>query len=265
MSDYEIRAVTKLTLDSVKEKDIIEEIEGLIEHRKLGTYITNLLRFAAEHREDLEELGFDGRCRGLTDTRKKMINGINDDLRELKAKVDCVFDIALALKAAVEIGHVTALETQVDNVIAAQIVTQTQMNKLRRNIGNNIDMVFNGQDGEIRKATIDKAAKEAADLALIHYGAEINDLANAFNSLKLEFNGPVSAGGNISRQTDYIERNLKIAGSAYEDAIIERHTESTKTVEETKPSESGGIKTLDSVEDIKFNGDMDALSSFFGM
>lgn len=271
MGNYEIRAVTKLNLDSVKEKDIIEEIQSLIEHRKFGNYITNLLRFAAEHRDDLEDLGFNGANRGVVDTRKKMLNEYKDELNALKLKIDCIFDIALALRSAFEIGHVTALESQVDNIIAAQIVAQTQMNKLKRALGDDISFVFK-DSGDIRRADIEKAAKEAADLALVHYGNEISDLAAAFNSLKNEYS---HAGYGVD---DYIARNLRIAGTGFEK--IEGGLKDTETAKNSSNGSSGDdsknsgvevgsddqttLKSVESTNQLKFDGDMDALSSFFG-
>ena len=262
--NYEIRAVTKINLDSVREKDIIEEINSLIEHRKFGNYITNLLRFAAEHREDLEELGFNKSSRGITDTRRQMIKEHAVELNELKLKIDCIFEIALALKSAFEIGHVTALETQVDNVLAAQIVTQTQVNKLKRALGEDFEYVFK-DSGEIRKDTIDKAAKEAAELALSHYGAEISQLVNSFSKLQNEM-------ARRSLDGDFIERNLRVAAAGYD--VKTDSMKNTGSTDDTDGSDSNNssnvesennIKAIEATEDIKFDGDSDALSSFFGI
>lgn len=206
MENYEIRAVTKLVLDPVREKDVIDEIESLIAHRKLGNYITNLLRFAAEHRQDLEELGFNSSNRGVVDTRKRLLHEYLDELNAVKTKVDALFEMVLALKTAFEIGHVTALETQVDNAIAAKIVVQNQVNKLKRLLGEELPFVFK-DSGVIYDEEINKAAKEAAELALAHYGNEISALAASFNELKNEYLRPTMV------DNDYFIRNTQIAGS----------------------------------------------------
>lgn len=262
MSNYEIRAVTKLNLDSVREKDIIEEINSLIEHRKFGNYITNLLRFAAEHRADLEELGFNGASRGLVDTRKKMIEELRGELLDLKTKVDCIFEMMLELKTAFEVGHVTAIDTQVDNLIAAKIVVQNQMNKLKRTIGDGLGFTFEGF-GTVEKSVIDKTAKEAAELALAHYGSEISQLASSFNELRSEYIRPVQA------DVDYVGRNINIAGAVNSAPVAKSETEEPKVeATEVKKAEAVANVTVKDTTDLQFDSDeadLDALGAFFGM
>jgi len=261
MGAYEIRAVTKLVLDDEKEKDIIKEINSLVEHRKFGNYITNLLRFAADHREDLEDLGFDGESRGKTDTRKQMYREFNDQIVELKNKVDAVFDMALAMKAAMEVGKVTALESQVDNVVAAQVVLRTQLSKLRRSIGLEFEYVFDGDNGIVKKESIDKAAKDAADLALQHYGEQLYELANMFSNLKNEI-----SSSTVAVQPVVVNTNPQVVqndSTVNEDNKAEEVAEAPEKVEEN--AEGSGFTPLSNINDLKFDENADALSDFFNI
>ena len=253
MNDYEIRAVVKINLDSVREKDIIDEIEELVAHRKLGTYITNLLKFAAEHREDLNDLGFDKSCRGMMDTRKQMYKELGDNIRELKHKVDGIFEMTAGLKAAFEMGHVTGLETQVDNLIAAQIVCQNQLNKIKRTLGEE-PALFKGAGGVLNATEVDVIAKEASEVALAHYGNEISKLAEAYNNLKIDMLNNQLASEGSGRV--YNEENLRVANTGYQSAAAMSSSESTDTAQENEENKN---------EDEEFAPDMPALQGFFGL
>lgn len=264
MGDYEIRAVAKLKLDSVKDKALIDEIEDLVAHRKLGEYITGLMRFATEHREDIEDLGFNGDLRSKNDSYKKIVTTLNDDMIELKAKVDAVFEMAFSLKAAFEVGRVTGMETQVDNILAANIVLQNQCNKLRRLFGEEVPLAFKGMAGEMRKADIDKAAKSAADIAVEHYGEVLADLANQMNALQQMPIQPVFTMGaqmmvpaQQSQSAEHVEdweHNLKVAHAELE--------EEPKSADES--TDSGSEEAL-TAKEVQFSGNFDDLSGFFGI
>ena len=266
MGDYEIRAVAKLRLDSVRDKALIDEIEDLVAHRKLGDYITGLLRFAAEHRDDLEDLGFNGELRSKQDSYKKIVTTLNDEMIDLKLKVDAVYDMAFNLKTAFEIGRVTALETQVDNVLAADIILQNQSNKLRRMFGEEIPLAFKGMAGEMRKADIDKAAKAAADIAVEHYGEILVDLANQMNKLQQMPVQPIftmgAPMGKVEEPVADWENNLKIAHADIrvdDEDNGQEEAPASDVVEDAKPAEVTGAK------EIQFTSDLEDLASFFGM
>lgn len=272
MGDYEIRAVAKLRLDSVKDKALIDEIEDLVAHRKLGDYITGLLRFAAEHRDDLEDLGFNGELRSKQDSYKKIVTTLNDEMIELKTKVDAIYDMAFNLKTAFEVGRVTALETQVDNILAADIVIQNQSNKLRRMFGEEIPLAFKGMAGEMRKADIDKAAKAAADIAVEHYGEVLADLANQMNRLQqmpvqpiftmgAQMTAPIQPLSQENPVEDW-EHNLKIAHADIR-TDNEKQSQSDETPDET--GDGAVVETLTDAKEVQFTPDLDDLASFFGM
>lgn len=267
MGDYEIRAVTKLNLDSVKDKAVIDEIEELVAHRKLGEYITHLLRFAAEHREDLEDLGFNGNVRSRRNAHRELESKLNDELLDLKVRVDTVFEMAFALKTAYEAGRVTGLETQVDNVLAAQIILQNQSNKLRRAFGEDVALAFKGMAGEMRKADIDKAAQTAAEMAVSHYGELLTELANQFNSLSQQMSAMPTGGyvvmapqgANVQTypvKEDW-ERNLEVANASLEE-------ENGDNEQEDEGSDGSDV-TLSNNKEIQFGGDLSMLSDFFGL
>ena len=264
MSDYEIRAVTKLNLDSVSDKDVIDEIESLVAHRKLGEYITSLLRFASTHREDLAELGFDNSRRGDDNTRRRQMDGLKKQTDDLKEKIDGVYEIALALRTAYETGKVVGLEKQAENLIATQLVLQVQLNKLRRLLGDGYEYSFRGMPGDISKAEIDKAARTGAEIAIQHYGETLTQMATMFDDMMSQARVPMMPDAFATYQS-----NLKVANSVPENV----ETPVSEKIVETKPNPSDtdgegdnkSDKKFESTQEVVFNGDLGALSDFFGI
>ena len=277
MRDCEIKAVMNMKFDPIKEKDIISEIQELTAHRKFGGYIENLLRFAAEHRKEMETMGFDNDMRGSTDARKQMFNCITDEINEMRKKVDAVLNTVLSIKTAFELGKAAGVERQVDNALAAQIVLQIQMNKLSNLVGSPLQTI----DIEKYKDDVESIAENAVKIANERYGEMISELANMYNqvlSLKEQCQiSPILVSANAG----VVGNNVIVAEKNESSNSLDGYNEESKGIERNDGvSSNEGADTKDEVKEAvveisssavsgagstaTFTDDLDGLAALFG-
>ena len=277
MRDCEIKAVMNMKFDPIKEKDIISEIQELTAHRKFGGYIENLLRFAAEHRKEMETMGFDNDMRSSTDTRKQMFNCITDEINEMRKKVDAVLNTVLSIKTAFELGKAAGVERQVDNALAAQIVLQIQMNKLSNLVGSPLQTI----DIEKYKDDVESIAENAVKIANERYGEMISELANMYNqvlSLKEQCQiSPILVSANAG----VVGNNVIVAEKNESSNSLDGYNEESKGIERNDGvSSNEGADTKDEVKEAvveisssavsgagstaTFTDDLDGLAALFG-
>lgn len=301
MGDYDTRVWLRLSFDTEKERDIINRVAYLTEHRKLGNFIEQLLRFAVDHNEELAELGFNSEDYGITKMRDKFFGAVNAELKEMMKKIDEVYDIAFSLKCMAYGGHVVGLTEQADNLISAQYVVDEQLKKLQSALGVEDLRVSNAFEHK----ELDDRAKEVVEYIKEHYSAELNSLVNQVGSIQSQVGllaamfgmyavnmdkpplvvnmgaaGGNAAGVGVAGLAGGIGGNAGVymgdtggnvannevdeAANAEFEMAAKLNRENTETNELAVAENSGtNVDGLSTVDDIMFDADMDALEDFF--
>lgn len=179
MKEYQIRPCSVLTFDEDTEKDLIKVVNNLKERKKLGVFITHLIRIALESPEvygsrnelnsvlsKLDELG-------VTPCRYNYFNQLNKEVSEIKKKVDSIYDMAYQTYMLGLFDKHMGLEQKSDNLLRASFILERQVTDICKAIGtDNINHVFASNKIE---EVHDRAAK-AMEFIIQSYDSMIDEL-----------------------------------------------------------------------------------------
>lgn len=136
-----IKLGATLSFDDIREKDILDKIEGLRSRHKLGEFISHLIRVAFESPEKLNSqaelagLMTTLVAQGITMDRVDYFNKIENDIEEMKKKVDAIYTMATKNYTMALAGKKIGLEEKSESTLRAQFVLQRQINAMTDSLG----------------------------------------------------------------------------------------------------------------------------------
>lgn len=262
-NDYEVRAVVNLKYNAITDKDIISEIEDMTSHRKLGEYITNLIKFANENKEAMEQLGFNGYNALSTDKHAKDSINNQKQLEELKKQLDTLTQTVLEMRTAFSIGRMIGVEKQCDNVLLTEMYIQRQLSKLSALLGNKSTLNFVDTALRSRVDSMSDLVDNATELAIERYATELNCLSEMISKIGAVQISTVSASNTevekvaeIKAPIDFEKENMRVAHTSLND---------TNNVENTKKDEQDNNNNSMTIGKFAEDADVAGIMGFLNM
>lgn len=139
MSVEERRLGCVLKFNTEQEADILAVIDTMTQHRKLGEYVGQLIRLHHDNPElfkasDVYNLMGLGE-HGLAGERREYFSKINQEMLELKRKVDSIHDMCVQMKAAVQYQQIVAPSEHVELTAGANAILKKHADKLSLTLG----------------------------------------------------------------------------------------------------------------------------------
>lgn len=140
MSKY-VKRGTSIILDSVKEKEIIEQIESMADTRSLSHLVSHLVRLAFESPEvygdgnEVRRLLLKMQEYGMTPTRYNYFKEIANEVAKIKSKVDSIYDLAYKTYILAQMGKRLGLEEKADANLRATFIAERQICNLCETLG----------------------------------------------------------------------------------------------------------------------------------
>ena len=214
MSEVKFKLGATVSFDDKKEKDILNYLTYLSEHRKLGSYINGLVKFSYEHSDEMRKIGYKGYTSSLSDERQEFYRNINRELNAMSEKVNQMYEMVQRLYIAAEFGKVIGLSEQSSNLMSANVILKQQVKELCNSLGVNEERFL--EDRSTSK--LEKSYDETMKYITNHYMSEINQMRDMVLVLK---------------SADFINSQIEYTKQGFEKAV--EKMEKTEEVE-TKPN-----------------------------
>lgn len=142
MSTQNIRLGSQLSFEAEQEKDIISTIQYLNNTHKMGQFISNLIRVAFDNPELLgnnsdNSKAFQSQLEslGISSNRKAFFNSVASDIKEMKQKIDSIYNMAFKTYSLSMVGKRLALEQKSDNLLLSTFILEKQLKDLQNTLG----------------------------------------------------------------------------------------------------------------------------------
>lgn len=287
MGDYEFRVSTNMKFDSQKEQNIIEYLNKLSGEHRLGGFLSAAVKFVMDNPKLVTAFGFDTRNYGVTEERRKYLDHMEHELREISVSQQEVRDMANKMFILAECGKLKGEELQscAKDVAWSQRIIDDRTERLKKMLGiSSLEHknVSESTEEELRKLSCEVmqlmdireaqedrhevtvqecngigegAVKELGDVIT----SAIDRLTQAISEIKI-----VGAVSNEYKEDDITEIAKLSSGSTSNEEIIEEELPEHLKEEARKIDSESEENKFDNVE-IDFNGDFDALAAFIGM
>lgn len=139
--DGKLRRGPVITLDPVKEKDLLELVDSMSYSRKLGVLVTHLIRLAFESPEvygngkEVQQLIAKMNELGMTPTRYKYFEQVAKEVEAMKCKVDAIYDMAYKTYTLALMNKYMGIGDKSDNTLRASFILEQQITKLCETLG----------------------------------------------------------------------------------------------------------------------------------
>lgn len=155
--DYKIKLGSVLSLDSVKEGDLIEQLEDLRGRHKLGEFIMLCIRACYERPSIMKEMREKLGCTGIHKDREAFFNEMNNQIKEMQDKVNAIYEMAFTMYTMTQCGKRIGLEEKSDNTVLSSFLLKRQIDKLANNLGlNSTNINWVGTDREVTRDKVDR-------------------------------------------------------------------------------------------------------------
>lgn len=185
LREYQIRPCSVLTFDEDKEKDLINIVNNLKDRKKLGIFITNLIRIALESPEvygtrnevnqvlaKIDELG-------ITPCRYTYFSQLSKEVNDIKKKVDSIYNMAYKTYMLAQMGKHLGLEDKSTNLMLASFILERQVTELCKNIGvDNLNHTFASN----KLADTKIKADEVMEFIIESYDSLVDELKKSLTS-----------------------------------------------------------------------------------
>lgn len=251
MGVYEKRIGSTLVFNKEKESDIINKVEYLAKRHKLGLFIANLIRVAfdspykLESMEELRKVFKELEDYGISLDRHKFFNEVEKELRDIKIKVDAIYNMGLKLLILAQVGKVIGLEDRSKNLLSTQFILQRELNMVCDKLGiSSGGFIYNSD----KLRNIEEYAEEVLEFIINSYGDIINELKG-----KLVFDSGTDKGSRLVGDVD----SDKNSGGNAEDTMESQDNKGSTDNEDSRDKEDEGYIDFGSA-------DLEALSNFIG-
>lgn len=251
-ADHIIKLHSSLKFDPIKEKDIIDKVEEMAGSRELTYYITNLLKYALDNPEVINDSGISKAGYQISKAREDYFRQLDSKISEMKDKIDKIYNMADRINSLVLLGKSIGIEDRNRNILQTQFLLQRQLKELSDTLG----VSMTGKTFESNKlAQYDEKASEFIEYVIEHYDGIINEIAN--NRVKVV---EESLSANI--KAEYTQKEIiEHQGDAFKK---KEEIELTTPIKETLKSDN--IKNTSMGNDEDFGDDdmdIEALGDFF--
>ena len=165
MGNYSTRLGCTLTFNEESEKDVVRLVEQLQGSRKIGEFISHLLRMASENPEIIDRkmdgsVDFSATLRemsrlGVSPTRYQYLQAMGKEVDAMKQKIDAIYDMSFKMYMLSMFGKQIGLEKRSDNMLMSSFVAERELTKVCKTFGiNTVQDAFtsNKLDREHEKA-----------------------------------------------------------------------------------------------------------------
>ena len=125
MAEYRVT----LNFSDKEEKDMNNLVGELAASRKLGAYISNIVRLAYDNPE-LVGVAINTKAGTITRARRQMLNECEAKYNELNAKVDKLLDMCEEMYTLTKFGKRLGLESKTKNMLQAAFMADRQLKEL---------------------------------------------------------------------------------------------------------------------------------------
>lgn len=124
-----------ISFDESKEKDIINQLEGLADTRKLGGLLSNLIR-AAYDRNSPGIQGIENMTTStLSPARQQFFSQLIQEVKEQDKKIDAIYSMCEDLYGLARVNKAVGLEGKAENLMLSQFILQRQQSRLKDLLG----------------------------------------------------------------------------------------------------------------------------------
>lgn len=178
MVDEKMMAVLKP--DKSKETDLYNYLDTLRSSRRLSDFALACIRTCWEHPEYLKENGYQYDTLGMTSARIAFYSDIDRKIKEIRGKVDKMYDIVFKAYSLALAGKRLGLEGKVESSLRAQFLIQRQIDEIVSTLGvSNLDYIWvtNKVDD------ISKRADEVLEYIIESYDGVVKELVSSSKSV----------------------------------------------------------------------------------
>ena len=226
MREYQIRPCSVLTFDEDKEKDLIATVNNLKDRKKLGGFITSLIRIALESpetygsRNELNQVLAKIDELGITPCRYKYFAQLNKEVSDIRNKVDAIYNMAYETYMLAQMGKHLGLEEKSTNTLLASFILERQVSELCTALGTtSLNHTFAANKLEYTE----KKAEETLKFIIETYDNILNELKKSL----VPGNVVMVAQNPVSAQVDNDKNGITSVGR--HSAISESHKDSVST------------------------------------
>ena len=185
MGNYSTRLGCTLSFNEESEKDVIKLVEQLQGSRKIGEFVSYLLRIASENPELLDKRE-DGTSEygaavkelarlGVTPIRYQYLQAMNKEVDNLKQKIDEIYSMSLKMYTLAQFGKQLGLEKKSDNMLMASFLAEQELTKICKIFGvGSVQSVFTSNKLESAHDRADDTLKYILET----YDGIVNELKN---------------------------------------------------------------------------------------
>lgn len=185
MGNYSTRLGCTLSFNEESERDVIKLVEQLQGSRKIGEFVSYLLRIASENPELLDKRE-DGTSEygsavkelarlGVTPMRYQYLQAMNKEVDSLKQKIDEIYSMSLKMYTLAQFGKQLGLEKKSDNMLMASFIAEQELTKICKTFGiGSIQSVFASNKLEAAHIRADDTLKYIIET----YDGIINEIKN---------------------------------------------------------------------------------------
>lgn len=185
MGNYSTRLGCTLSFNEESEKDVIKLVEQLQGSRKIGEFVSYLLRIASENPELLDKRE-DGTSEygaavkelarlGVTPIRYQYLQAMNKEVDNLKQKIDEIYNMSLKMYTLAQFGKQLGLEKKSDNMLMASFLAEQELTKICKTFGvGSVQSVFTSNKLEAAHDRADDTLKYILET----YDGIVNELKN---------------------------------------------------------------------------------------
>lgn len=171
--DGKYKLGSTMSYDPKKEKDIIDELEKLRASHKQGEYISNLIRVAFRHPNEMRKLGFRPEDYGVDHERQKFFRSLARQVDEMSQKVDKTYEMAIKTYSLAMFNKKIGLEQKSTNILQTQFVLQRQIAELCDTLGiSNLGHTF--ESNKVYNAA--KNVDETLEFIIDYYDGIVNEI-----------------------------------------------------------------------------------------
>lgn len=174
--DEKIKINSYLVLNAERERDLIQQVNELIAQRKLGTFITNLLKFALENPKLVDDYGISKEKVNTAQYRKVFFSGIeskldsiNDTLRKIERLTEKNYILALS-------GKRLGLDEKSETSLRALFLVEKQVEELRNALNIVDKSKLSNKYTEDKLNGIREHAEEILEYIIESYGDLVSEI-----------------------------------------------------------------------------------------
>lgn len=194
MSDYNTRLGCTLSFDNEKEKDIIEVINQLKDNRKLGEFISYLLRVAMDNPELIDKRS-DGSYKtgdtikemsklGISPVRYKAIEDMKRSVNDMYDKINKMYDMCLKVYTLAQFGKQLNISNRSDNLLMGTFIAEQELSKICEIFGlKSINTIYSSN----KQLKVHDFANDVLAYIIESYDSIINELKRSiFKEVELK-------------------------------------------------------------------------------